>query len=311
MTADMEPTAPAHYEADKAFLVPPVSSSEYLPRLLELCRSEGIQLVVPLIDPELPLLAEHAAEFADVGTTVLVSSASSVQVAHDKLATASFFAECGVANAATYGSKQAEGALAAGRIRLPLVVKPRWGSAGKGVHCCRTERELRFYLGQRDESELIVQEYLEGSEVTIDVFGDGTGRILAILPRKRLKVRAGEVERAVTIDDAELRDSVLALGRHFKPYGPINVQCFATDRGPIFTEINARFGGGYPLSDAAGACFPEMTLDLVRGKEIESRLGAYRRGLVMMRFDDAFYVGEEELISGEPSDPVKVSTSEA
>lgn len=296
LAADMEPTAPALYEADKAFIVPPVASSEYVTRLLDICRSELVRVVVPLIDPELPILAEHTAEFARIGTTVLVSSADSVRVADDKLATAAFFEACGVAYAKTCCASEAETALAAGCIGFPVIVKPRRGSAGKGVHCCRTERELRFYLERCTDDEVVVQEHLEGCEVTIDAFGDGTGRVIAAIPRKRIKVRGGEVERGVTIDDAQFRESVVAISSHFKPYGPINVQCFVTDRGPIFTEINPRFGGGYPLADAAGAQFPEMVLDLVSGRAIEPRLGSYERGLVMMRFDDAFYARETDLI---------------
>lgn len=306
LAADMEATAPAHYVADRAFVVPPVSSPEYVPCLLDLCQSERVRIVVPLIDPELPVLAHHALEFAQAGATLLTSSVDSVRVADDKLATAAFFAACGIPSPATFSAGEAEAALAAGRIRFPVVVKPRRGSAAEGLRCCRSEREVRFRLDRCNRDEVVVQECLGGNEVTIDVFGDGTGRVLAVIPRRRLKVRGGEVERGVTIDDAEFREFVLMLGSRLKPYGPINVQCFVTDGGPVFTEINARFGGGYPLSDAAGARFPDMVLDLARGRAIEPRLGIYQRGLVMMRFDNAFYVRETDLI-GHGSQSVSVS----
>jgi len=297
LAADTDPTAPALYEADRAFLMPRVSDPSYVPTLLEICKAESVGVLIPLIDPELPILAEARDQFSEAGTTVLVSSLEAVRVADDKLATAQFFVTNGIPTARAFLGDELLNKTTdeiTGKLRFPVIVKPRYGSSGLGVVKCEDLDELRFILARR--INVIVQEFLRGYEVTIDVFGDGAGRVISFIPRKRLKVRGGEVERAITVDDEQFRDAVLKIGAAFMPYGPINVQCFVGEDGSVFTEINSRFGGGYPLADAAGAQFPEMVLDLVTDRPLQSRLGQYQRGLVMARYDDAIFVPEGGLV---------------
>ncbi|MBE3584483.1 MAG: ATP-grasp domain-containing protein [Limnochordaceae bacterium] len=289
LATDMEATAPTLYEVDRAFIVPRVADPAYVPRLLEICQRESVDVLIPLIDPELPVLARARDQFASGGTTVVISSPDSVAIGDDKLATVRFFEARGIPTARTFVPNEA-----LRDIHFPVIVKPRRGSSGQGVIKCSDQSELYFYLER--QKDVIIQEFLSGYEVTIDIFGDGTGRVISFVPRKRLKVRGGEVERAITIDDTTFADFVLKIANGFKPYGPINVQCFVGDSGPVFSEINPRFGGGYPLADAAGAQFPELILDLVAGKTLECRLGKYQRGLVMARYDDAVFMPEDKLI---------------
>ncbi|HHV61372.1 MAG TPA: ATP-grasp domain-containing protein [Firmicutes bacterium] len=294
LAADMDPTAPALFEADKGFLVPRVSSPDYISRVIEICKCKSISAVIPLIDPELPVLACHKDDLAAIGAVTVVCAPEAVAIGNDKLATTAFFSSVGIPTARTFSREEVLNSLTKReRLQFPMVVKPRHGSSSQGVTLCTDEAELEFYLARY--RDLIVQEFLRGEEVTIDILGDGKGNILSAVPRKRLKVRGGEVERGITVDDAPFREFILEIGRHFKPFGAINVQCFVTEKGPVFTEINPRFGGGYPLADAAGAGFPELILMLIQGTSPEPRLGRYQRGLVMCRFDDAFFVSMDRL----------------
>lgn len=294
--ADMDPTAPTLQVADRPFALPPVHSSAYVPRLLGIARDEGVDLIVPLIDPELPVLARHQDLFRRYGITVMVSSRESVKIADDKLATATFLGEAGVPTPPTIDASDTGVAAIAAELGFPLVLKPRRGSSGAGVTICRDEEELAFRV--KREGGLVAQAFVGGSEVTIDVFGDGAGNVLSLVPRKRLKVRGGEVERAVTIDDGYFREHVFRIADRFKPLGAINIQCHVTPGGPVFTEINARFGGGYPLADEAGAGFPELLVELVSGRHPSGCLGRYRRGLVMSRYDAAVYADVSRLAGG-------------
>lgn len=292
--ADAANTAPGLYRARQGFIVPGVDDKAYADRIMEICIKHNIRLVVPFIDPELPVLAAARQAFAQRGITVLVSSPQVVAIAGDKLKTAGFFHSCGVSAPHTMPGEEIEGAAA--EINFPAVVKPRFGSAGAGVHVCRDDEELLFYLARVPHP--IVQGYAPGDEVTMDILCDLEGNCLSIVPRKRLKVRGGEVERAVTVYDEEL----LALGARvagaLKPVGPINVQCFVSPDGVLFTEINPRFGGGYPLSHTAGAGFPEKIVRLARGERVSPAIGRYERGLVMMRYDEAVFCRDGGLIAG-------------
>lgn len=293
LAADADPTAPALLEADRAIIVPPVSDPSYKQCLLDFCITNKVTAVIPLIDPELPILASAKEEFGRHGVVVLLSDSNSVTIADDKLATAHFFKKNGIPTARTWSREELLGEGRLNEIQYPVILKPRHGSSGVGVIKCSDPGELDFYLARRYDS--VVQEHLAGYEVTIDLFGDGTGFLAAAVPRRRLKIRGGEVERGMTIDDEQFLPWVRKIAEKFKPYGPINVQCFVTDAGPVFTEINPRFGGGYPLADAAGAMFPELVVKLIRGEPLQSRLGMYQRGLIMARYDAAFYSRVEAL----------------
>jgi len=295
MAADCDPTAPALVEADEGFILPRVSSGRYVEELLDLCARKKIGLVVPLIDSELPLLAASRDIFYDkLGCVVAISNPETVNIGNDKLATWNFFAANNIPTPRTFTREEAEKKLKKHEMRFPVIVKPRWGSSSQGVTRCDTEDQLSFYIST--EKDVIVQEMLFGSEVTLDIMGDGEGGLLALVPRKRLKIRGGEVERGITIDEGLFYGYVVKIVEVLKPFGAINIQCFVTEDGPFFTEINPRFGGGYPLADAAGAQFPEMLVAMARGEKVIPRVGQYQRGLLMARFDDAFFI----LLENEP-----------
>lgn len=293
--ADIDPTAPGLYEADAGFLLPRVNDPEFVEVLLEFCKERKISLVVPLIDPELPILAEVRELFLKYGIWLLVSDLDVIAIGTDKLKTAEFFLNNNIPTPITfspsvYFSRRQD-------ITFPLVVKPRFGSAGKDVFVCNSHEEVEFYLKRINEP--LIQSYLKGVEITIDVLCDldGKGNVLSVVPRQRLKIRGGEVERGITRKDKHLIEWGKRIAECLKPRGPINIQCFLTENGPFFTEINPRFGGGYPLSYYAGADFPSMLIKMVEGERIAPVIGKFEDRLVMMRYDVAVIRKENELLS--------------
>ncbi|AEG15305.1 ATP-grasp fold domain protein, DUF201-type [Desulfofundulus kuznetsovii DSM 6115] len=291
MTTDADPTAPGLYRADKGFIVPRVTEKGYIDTLLEICRVHTIGVIIPFIDPELPVLARAKERFQDFNIQVLISSAAVIDICRDKLRTAQFFNSHGIPSPSTFTTTDN-----LSDIAFPVVLKPRFGSSSLGIVECRNLNELEFYSKLRDD--FILQEKVGGIEVTTDVLCDFEGRILSMVPRKRLKVRSGEVERAVTIGLEVIRPWVEKVFTVLKAIGPLNIQCFITDDGPKFTEINPRFGGGYPLAHKAGADFPRKIINLIQGKTVEAEIGKYEKGLVMMRYDDAIFLREDQLYHG-------------
>lgn len=289
-TADASNTAPGLYTGDAGFIIPPINSENYLNRLIQICSENKIDLIIPFIDPELPVLAKSKTIISEVADAVaLVSDPDVIEIGHDKILTAKFFQEHGIPTVETWLAKSYtwQG--------YPVIVKPRFGSAGKGVHECRQPQELTFYSMYGDH--LIIQRKLEGSEITLDILCDQNSTCLTVVPRKRLKIRAGEVERGITIEAPELLQWGIKIANALRAVGPINVQCFLTDDGPIFTEINLRFGGGYPLSYYAGVNFPKMIIEFMSGNPVKPCLGEYERNLLMLRYDEAVIKKQEELLS--------------
>ncbi len=290
--ADVDRTAPGLYEADRGFLVPGVTDSNYIDELLNLCKREKINLVIPLIDPELPVLARVRDMFYRYGIRLLVSSPEVIDTGSDKLKTFEFFAGYEIPTPNTISVSEYLGGNK--RISFPLIIKPRFGSAGKDVIICHNEEDIAFFSKRIPEP--IIQEYLKGEEVTIDILCDFENAVISVVPRQRLKVRGGEVERALTRREDLLLDWGKRIAECLKPEGPINIQCFLTEKGPVFTEINPRFGGGYPLSYYAGADFPSMIIRMMKGEKVAPCIGDFRDRFVMMRYDHAIFRKAEELL---------------
>jgi carbamoyl-phosphate synthase large subunit len=285
LAADVSDLSSAFHLADAGFLVPPCTSPEFVPALTDLCGREAIRLVVPTIDPELPVWAEHREAFAENGTTVAISSPEVVSIGWDKVNTSEWLRCNGFPTVQQVVPE--DGATVA--LPFPLVVKPRKGSAAIGVRVVSDHAELGVATR---EGDVVVQELAPGDEHTVDVFVDRSGRPLCAVPRRRIEVRAGEVSKGRTVRSEPLIDLASRIGATLPgAYGVITVQIFLeADGGEMnVIEINPRFGGGFPLAWEAGARYPTWLIQDVLGRRPDVRLD-WRDGLVMLRYDDAVFV---------------------
>lgn len=282
LAGDMDPLAPALYLADRGFVLPAIGHGSYLDRLIDIVRREKIRLLVPTIDPELPFLAEHAEAIAEAGGLALISTRELTGITGDKWLTTTRLAEAGIEVPRSWLPDSME----PDTLPRDLFIKPRDGSASQ--HAYAIERDGLAVMLERVPNA-IVQERLDGPEITIDALLDLDGRPLHYVPRRRVRTLAGESIQGVTIDDGNgLGDwlvRVLRAVAGFGGRGPMTLQAFLTARGPVLTEINPRFGGGFPLGHAAGGLYPEWLLRMVDGEHLEPRLGEYERGLYMTRFN--------------------------
>jgi carbamoyl-phosphate synthase large subunit len=280
--------ASAFHAADEAFLVPGCADPDFVPRVLELCERHAVDLVVPTIDPELPVYAAARSEFESVGTRVVVSSPETVGIAADKVETHRWLTASGFPTV----DQAAWGESARGEHEswsYPLVVKPRHGSAAVGVAVVNDPAELEAEAARGDE--LVVQAVAPGIEYTIDVLVDGDGRGVCAVPRRRLEVRAGEVSKAVTVRSPRLEGLAIEIGEALPgAFGPITIQVFEDAGAARVIELNARFGGGFPLSHEAGAVFARWLMEERLGLPSTATNEKWRDGLVMLRYDAAVFV---------------------
>jgi carbamoyl-phosphate synthase large subunit len=284
---DLEPDwSSACREADHAFAVPPATAPDYIDTVLVFCERHGIALVVPTIDTELVQYSRARERFAAIGATVSIGSPAIVEMARDKLATARFLAAAGIASPRTASAED----LLAGEEDWPwpLLAKPRHGSSSRGIQIIQDRDELRPLSAVEP---YVVQEMLRGREFTVNLFFDEHGQLRSAIPHERLRVRAGEVEKAVTVRDPVLCTMARDLGAALE--GPFGAMCFQAivdkdGRASLF-EINARFGGGYPLAHQAGAPFTRWLLEQALGLP-RSAHDEWKAGVVMLRYDDAVFV---------------------
>ena len=279
VAGDMDGLAPTLFLADAAVRMPALDAPNYVARLEDTIREFNIRLIVPTIDTELLLLANNREYLSQLGCVTLVSAASLITVLRDKYAMAQLFANNGISVPSSWVPGEIDGKV------LPdsVIVKPRDGSASK--HIYRVERQPLDAILPMVPNPM-VQEIIEGQEITVDGLLDLDGRCVHYVPRLRVKVIGGESVESVTIDDKDLRDWLLAifeiLGR-MGGIGPMTIQAFLTARGPVLSEINPRFGGGVPLAFASGGHYPEWILQMLEGKPVQSRVGQYTRDLCMTR----------------------------
>lgn len=289
IAADMDPLAAALQVADCRYVVPPLTSTEYLPALVDICRRDRVDLVFPLIDPDISVLASHRDVIEATGARLAVVSRQAAAVAEDKLLTLEFFRRLGLSIPSTWLA----GDLDSANAPYPLFVKPRRGSAGKHCFPAANPNDLEFLV--RYVPDPIVQEYLPGPEITTDVVCSLDGELLGLVSRQRIEVRSGEASKAVTIYDRAIAEACVRIAQALPAIGPITVQCIMKSGVPHFTEINARFGGGVPLGIAAGVDSPRWLLAKAAGLPVEiPPVGNYRTGLYMTRFDDSFFIDEAD-----------------
>ncbi|HHK5535689.1 transcriptional regulator [Bacillus cereus] len=285
-TADLKETAPTIYFSHKHFIVPRVNEEGYINELLKICRSEMINLIIPLIDTELTLMANNSKVFEGIGVKVLVSSMELNKIANNKKYTYNFFASNNIPTPKVYSDEEIERK----EYQFPLLIKPYDGSSSKGVTKIMNEKELEFFKGYIPNA--MIQEYVSGEEYTIDVMVDFCGNIKTIVPRLRIETRAGEVSKGMTKKDFDIIQAAETVIKALpNPIGCITLQCFKKEDGQItFIEINPRFGGGIPLSIEAGANFPLWTIKMCQGEVFIDKDFNWRENLTMLRYDEAVFM---------------------
>jgi carbamoyl-phosphate synthase large subunit len=282
---DVDPLAPGLQIVDKPYIVPNVASEDYVSTLQNICRRQEVGLVFPLIDPDIRVLARARPVLEAAGAKVAVVSEAAAATTGDKWPTYRFFRALGIATPRTWLPEQ----LADADLTYPLFIKPRTGSAGKSAFRVTNCRELEFFLDYVPKP--IIQECINGPEITSDVLCDFDGSLLGVVSRRRIEVRSGEVAKGVTVYREAVIDACARIARALPGVGPITVQCLMDGDTPRFTEINARFGGGVPLAIAAGLDLPLLLLSRCTSRPVAApALGAYQTNLHIVRFDDSYFL---------------------
>ena len=289
IATDVDPLAPAFHLVDEGFLVPRVESPDFIPMLIRICRDRNVDLVLPLIDPDIPLLAKNKSLF---DAKVAVVDAHCADICGDKWLTYEFFRQHNVPTPDSW-LPEALGDLPK-NTQFPLFIRPRDGSAGKDAYKVNNRVELEFFCNYVPNA--IVQQFIPGAEVTSDITCDFQGNILSVVSRKRIAVRGGEAMKSVTIKDEQITEYCCHVARSLNAVGPITVQCMMHGDQPKFIEINGRLGGGVPLAIAAGVDVPALLIAATLGLAIDRTLtDGYRTGLYMSRCDQSFFVTETQL----------------
>lgn len=289
---DIWRVSPAVQLADHGIVVPRYSETGCLDRLLEICREYSIGLVIPTIDPDLPFYAEHRGAFEAIGTQIMVSTPEVVRIGNDKQATHEWLTGKGLPTLRQ--ADAAEVLREAGDWRFPLFAKPRLGNSSIGAMVVKDAAALTVLARER---EYIVQEIAPGREYTVDVYVDRAGTCRCAVPRLRIETRGGEVVKGMTARIPAIQEVAKRVAEALPgAWGVLNIQVFYDESSGAVNviEINPRFGGGYPLTHAAGAPMTRWLLEEATGQPCTARDDAWTDGLVMLRYDEAVFVSRDQ-----------------
>ena len=286
VATDMSNLAPAIYEADKYYIVPRMTAPGYLESILDICEKEKITGVLSLIDPELSLLAENVDKFEAIGTKVIGSSYELCEMSLDKYQMYSWLVEHNYKCAKSYMNRYdfyAE--VEAEKAKYPVFVKPARGSASISISKVSDKETIELLAAHEDG--LMIQEFLDGQEIGADVYIDMlSGEIVSIFTKKKLKMRAGETDKAVSFKDEKLFDLIKKFVKEAGYRGQIDIDIFDVNGEYYISEVNPRFGGGYPHAYESGADHMKLIVNNLEGRANECVIGDYEEGIYMMKYNE-------------------------
>ena len=282
---DASPTVPTFSYCDKSYSICRIDNQEYIPTLKRIVQENQVDIVVPTIDTDLFILAEHRDAFSALGSDILVSDKDKIQICRDKRLTYSFFAECGVSTPNTVDDVEDY------QDGFPCFIKPKNGSSS--INAYKVFSHSQLLEKAQVVPEYIIQPFIRGTEYTVDVFCDFTGKPIHITPRKRLLVRSGEVLVTEICNDEQIISECKQIIRVFRPRGPVTIQLIRDESGQdYYIEINPRFGGGSPLSMKSGANSALSLFTLLATGSVDNFQTdtASSNGMVYSRFDHSVAV---------------------
>lgn len=286
VATDMSDLAPAIYEADKYYIVPRITAPNYLDTVLDICRKEQITGVLSLIDPELSLLAKHKEKFKNVGTTVIGSSYEICEMSLDKFQMYHWLVEHNYKCAKSYMDKDAfYKDFESGQISFPVFVKPARGSASIAIFKVYDKETLDF-LFEHDEG-LMIQEFLNGQEIGADVYVDIiSGEVISVFTKQKIKMRSGETDKAVSFKDGKLFELITHFVGEVGFRGQIDIDIFEIKGTYYISEVNPRFGGGYPHAFECGVNHMKLIVENLKGNSNINMMGKYAEGIYMMKYNE-------------------------
>ncbi len=297
VATDASTYAPAIYFADRFYQVSRIDDPSYIPTILDICSKEGIDAVTTCIDPEIMLLAEHRAEFTEMGVEVLAPYEDTARVCFDKFKMFQYLTDHHINTVLTFGDiesfMQAE---RAGKIRFPVFVKPRKGSGSVGARKVMNIEALREAMEQ--DPSLIIQEFMgDAVDLDADIYIDTIShKPVSLFSKRKLETKIGGASKTISFNDDKLVEFVCTALDVFKFNGPIDMDLWYRDGQYYLSEINPRFGGAYLHAYGAGVDFVKLIEQNARGIENKPCFGNYEEDIVMMMYDSVVIkkIGRDE-----------------
>lgn len=286
IATDMSELAPAIYEADKFYIVPSINDPLYIDKIVDICKKERIDALFTLIDPEISLIAKNKERFLNIGVMPLISNYEQVEIAFDKFKMFKYLNENNFKTAKSYIDKNLfYQDLNEEKINFPVFVKPVKGSASINISKVNSKKEIDVLFDLYDN--LIIQEFLDGQEIGADIYIDPISeKVVSIFTKEKIKMRAGETDKARSFKDIKLFDLICEIVEKIGYKYMIDMDIFKINGEYYVSEINPRFGGGYPHAYESGVNFPRLIINSINKIENKKQIGEYNENIYMMKYNE-------------------------
>lgn len=286
IATDCSDLAPALYDADKYFVVPRIDNNNYIDTVLSICKDHNVKAVFSLIDPELHLLAKYKQEFLEIGTVPIIPNLSVVDMCFDKYKMYQFLTTNNYKTMKSYIDREEfYRDVDLGLINYPVFVKPIKGSASNNINKVFSKSEIELLFSRFDN--LMIQEYMDGVEFGADVYIDIiSNEPVAIFLKEKIVMRAGETDKANSIKDPELFDLIKRFVKSAGFNGIIDIDIFKVNDEYYISEVNPRFGGGYPHAYESGVNIPKMIINNLNGNTNVEQIGNYDEEIYLMKYNE-------------------------
>lgn len=291
---DASLNAPALYFGDAHYQMPRFTDPTYLDRVLEICEVENIDGVLPIIDTTAFMLSQNQQRFNEKNIKIITSPTEAVALAFDKRKLAKFCCDNQLPTIPTFDSlADFVKAREAKQVDFPVFVKPAIGSGSVDNYKVSNMLELQTVLA--DKTDMIIQAFIEGTEFGIDAYCDlETGELVDLFVKEKLLMRGGETDKARSIDPTPIFPILQDLVQRANLRGPIDVEFFCDHGQWLISEINTRFGGGYPFAQACGKNYPKLIINNLNGKRNQVQKLEYPLNMLLMKYPEVVVVPSTE-----------------
>lgn len=289
-TLDMSPYAPALYSGDEFFRIDKDFNhlESYIDQILDICKEKNVSVILTLIDPELVLLSDYKERFESLGIKLILSDLDFIKQTFDKFGFYNTYKNT-IKLVETVGSyEDAIEKINSGEWSYPLFAKLRDGSASIGIKKIAAPNDFE---GVKENKQYIYQPFIDGTEYGVDVYFDMiSGDLVSVFMKKKISMRAGETDKAVSVKSDKVLDEIKKLNNIEGLYGPIDVDVFVSNYGEVYVnEINPRFGGGHPHAYGCGVNFMKLILNNLEGRKNEPVFNNYKAGVMMLKYNGLLF----------------------
>lgn len=296
VAADHQSTAPALEMADKAYVVPLINDPSYLDRIFSICHDNDVRAITTLIDPEIEILAQNHDRFIAEGIIPLCPDQQSAVYCFNKYELYKYLTAKGIRTPLTFHDlDEFKAALTAGRISLPVFMKPVNGSGSVGAHRVSTLEQVEHDWRSGD-FDYIIQELMTGGDCDADVYVDTIShQAVAAFSKCKIETRIGGASKTISFKDPKLFEFIRQICSVFKFNGPLDMDFFIRDGEYYLSEINPRFGGAYLHAYGCGVDFFNLIVNNINGRINEPSFGDYDDDVLMLMYDDVVIARKSDL----------------